>query len=254
MSWKLNLDLWETEAYNKNIEPIIRDISTKIDQLVGAPPVLGYKPIWLINDLYYGMRLYTPLHQDYYKMGLTVGHLTYGKVAYQFANMISLLYTDPRQVTWFSRSLAHLTSFWFLDYLAEKWIDDSPGPGYEDSYELFSALKNEKMKTAYQNIDIMLNLASNEWIKEEIELLCNNTGYNPPVIYDHIAMELIPLFEDEENWKIFKYLGMATRKPVEDINDLRCRPRAKPDFDKLYDIVPVELKSFVERIRNRLHI
>jgi len=254
MKWKLNLDLWETEDYNKNIEPIIREVSDKIDTLIDAEPVLGYKPIWVINDMYYGMRLYTPLSDDYYKIGLTVGHLTYGKVAYQFANIISTLYTDPRQITWFSQACAHMASFWFLDYFAEEWIDNPPSKEYDGVYEDFSELKSEKVRTAYKNIDIMLNLATNEWIREEVNQLNNNRAYAPPVIYDHIAMELLPLFQDRDNWKLLAYLGNATLKPIDDTSDMRTRPRAKPDFDRLYDVVPENLKELVNKIREKLGV
>ncbi len=254
MEWKLNLDLWETKEYNSNIEPVAREVSNVIDRLVGAKPVLGYKPIWVVNDIYYGMRLYTPINVEYYKMGLTVGHLTYGKVAYQFARLMSTLYTDPRQITWFSNAIAHMTSFWFLDYFAEKWIDKPPSKEYEGAYEAFSELKAEKVRTAFKNIDIMLNLATNEWIREEVKQLDNNKAYAPSVIFDHIALELLPLFNDEKNWKLLSYLGSATKKPIEDVNDLRTRPKAKPDFDKLEKIVPDDLKTLVEKIREKLGV
>jgi len=254
MKWKLNLDLWETKEYNNNIEPIVKGVSEKIDKLIGTKPVLGYKEIWVVNDLYYGMRLYTPLCDEYYKMGLTVGHLTYGKVAYQFANLISTLYTDPRQITWFSSALGHMASFWFLDYFAEEWIDNPPSKEYEGAYDAFSELKAEKVRTAFKNIDIMLNLATNEWIKEGVNQLNNNKGYAPPVIFDHIALELLPLFQEEKHWKLLSYLGSATKKPIKDLHDLRTRPRAKPDFDKLEDIVPADLKVLVDKIRTKLGV
>ncbi len=254
MEWKINLDLWESDEYNNNIEPVTSEVSIKIDKLVGVKPVLGYKPIWVVNDIYYGMRLYTPIIDEHYKMGLTVGHLTYGKVAYQFARLMSTLYTDPRQITWFSNALAHMTSFWFLDYFAEKWIDNPPSKEYEGAYETFSELKAEKVRTAFKNIDIMLNLASNEWIMEEVKQLDNNKGYAPSVIFDHIALELLPFFQEEHNWKLLSYLGASTKKPIKDVNDLRTRPRAKPDFDKLQEIVPGDLKDLVIKIRNKLGV
>jgi hypothetical protein len=254
MEWKINLDLWETEEYNKNIEPVTREVSNKLDTLIGSAPVLGYKPVWVVNDIYYGMRLYTPIIDEYYKMGLTVGHLTYGKVAYQFARLMSTLYTDPRQITWFSNAMAHMTSFWFLDYFAEKWIDNPPSKEYEGAYEAFSELKSEKVRTAFKNIDIMLNLATNEWIREEVKQLDNNKGYAPSVVFDHIALELLPFFQDEKNWKLLSYLGKATKKPIKDINDLRSRPKAKPDFDRLHEIVPGDLKEVVEKIRTKLGV
>jgi hypothetical protein len=254
MNWKLNLDLWDTEEYNNNIEPVIREVSNKIDELIGEKPVLAYKPLWIINDLYYGMRLYTPFNDDHYKMGLTVGHLTYGKVAYQFAHLISTVYTDPRQITWFSNAIAHMTSFWFLDHFAEEWLDNPPSAEYDGAYEAFSELKSEKVRTAFRNIDIMLNLATNEWIKEEVKQLENNKGYAPPVIFDHIALELLPLFKDASSWKLLSYLGKATKKPIEDPLDLRTRPRAKPDFDRLEEIVPADLKTLVIKIRDKLGV
>ena len=69
MNWKLKLDLWETVDYNNNLDPLISEIAGKIDTLVAKPPVLGYKPIWIVNDLYYGRRIYTPLQDDIYKFG-----------------------------------------------------------------------------------------------------------------------------------------------------------------------------------------
>lgn len=256
MNWKLKLDLWETDDYNSNLAPLVDEITSKIDSLIGKPPVLGYKPLWIINDPYYGMRIYTPLTDEHYKLGLTVGHLTYGLVAYQLANLISLLYTDPRQITWFSQSLAHMASFWFLDYMAKLWEDNSPGPQYEGQYKTFVQLKSDKIKTAYQNIDIMLNLATNEWIREEIQQLSNNSNsnYAPPVMFDHIGLELLPIFEEEENWKLLSYIGLATSKPIPDKKDTRARPRAKPDFELLHNLVPTSLKPTVERIVERLMI
>ena len=254
MNWKLDLDLWETAEYNKNIEPVVAEVAAVIDRNIGAPPVLGYKPLLIVNDLYYGMRLYTPLADDHYKLGMTVGHLTYGKVAYQFSNLISTLYTDPRQVTWFSTAIAHMTSFWFLDYFAEKWIDDYPSEEYRGAAETFAALKTEKIKTAYKNIDIMLNLATNEWIHEEVKQLDSNNRQAPPVVYDHIALELLPLFKDDASWELLVWLGKATSKPIEDVSDMRVRPKAKPDFDMLQEIVPEHLKPLVAKIGVRLGV
>lgn len=254
MNWKLKLDLWESEEYNKNIEPIIEQIGSKIDELVAAEPILGYKPLWIVNDIYYGMRIYTPLHEKKFKIGLTVGHLTYGKVAYQFSHLISHLYTDPRQVTWFSDAIAHMASFWFLDYFADEWIDNYPSKEYEGAYETFSELKTEKVKTAYKNIDIMLNLASNEWIQEEVKQLNSSKIYSPPFIYDHIGLELLPLFQDINSWKLLPYIGKATCKPILDNSDFRIRPRAKQDFNKLESIVPEDLKPLVRKIREKLSV
>ncbi|MEE4116834.1 MAG: hypothetical protein V2I37_11730 [Marinilabiliaceae bacterium] len=252
MKWKLNLDLWESKDYNENIKPVVRQVAAKFDKLVDAEPTLGYKPLWIVNDLYYGMRIYTPYTDEYYKLGLTVGHLTYGKVAYQFSHLMSIIYTDPRQITWFSNSLAHMASFWFLDYFAEKWLDNYPAPEYEGAYEAFSALKTEKIKTAYKNIDIMLNLATNEWLQEEVKQLNSNSAYAPPFIYDHIGLELLPLFRKSSSWKLFPYIGRATSKPIEDQSDMRLRPKAKPDFELLEEIVPEDLKELVQKIRSKL--
>lgn len=252
MNWKLKLDLWETDDYNRNLEPLINEIAAKIDLLVGKGPVLGYKELWIVNDIYYGMRIYTPLNEDHYKLGLTVGHLTYGKVAYQISNLLSVLYTDPRQITWFSQAVAHMTSFWFLDYMAELWVEKFPAPQYKGAYKAFSDLKTEKIKTAYQNIDIMLNLASNEWVKEEVQQLSHNSVYSMPIVFDHIALELLPLFEEDESWKLLGYIGEATSKPIKDKHDLRSRPRAKPDFDRLRAIVPADIKGLVDKIANKL--
>ena len=252
MKWKLNLDLWDSESYNNNVKPVLYEIVAKTGELIGGSPPCGYKPLWIVNDMYYGMRLYTPLNEKHYKLGLTVGHLTYGKVAYQFAHLISLLYTDPRQVTWFSTAIAHMASFWFLDHLAEKWIDDHPGPSYEGDYECFSELKAEKVKVAFKNVDIMLNLASNEWIRDEVKRLNKSKEYAPPVLFDLIGLELEPIFKNEESWQLLKYIGKGTRKPIMESNDLRSRPKAKPDFEKLHDIVPRHLKPIVESITNRI--
>jgi len=254
MNWKLKLDLWESEAYNNNIRPVITDIAQKMDAMIGLPPVLGRKQLWIINDPYYGMRIYTPFSDECYKLGLTVGHMTYGKIAYQFAHLLSTIYTDPRQTTWFSITLAHMASFWFLDWLAEKWLESYPSEKYKDSYLAFSNLKTEKVKTAYQNIDIMLNLASDEWVKEEVGILEHSNGPVPPVIYDQIAFELLPLFREEENWKLMSYVGKGTRSPIEDSADMRVRPRAKPDFGNLLDAVPDSLKPLVQRIKAKLYL
>ncbi len=253
MNWKIQLDLWDSEAYNSNIAPVVEELSAEFDRLVGVPPVLGYKPVKIVNDLYYGMRVYTPLAEDHYRVGLTVGHLTYGKVAYQFAHVLSNIYTDPRQVTWLANALSHMASFSFLDFFSEKWTDNYPAPEYKGEYEAFSSLKSEKIKTAYQNVDIMLNLATNEWIKEEITKIEQNMDNAPAVLFDLIGLELLPLFAEEYAWRILPYIGKGTKTPIDDPDDLRCRPRAKPDFDKLREVVPSDLKDLVDRIYNRLH-
>jgi hypothetical protein len=253
MKWTLRLEMWDNQVYNNNLKPVFTDIIDKFEKLIDKEPILGYKPLWIINDPYYGMRIYKPLSEEYYKIGLTVGHLTYGKVAYQFSHMLSILYTDPRQITWLATAIAHMASFKLLDHMAEYWVDNHPGEGYEGEYESFSSLKTEKIKTAFQNVDIMLNLASNEWIKEEVKKLDQGTEHTPPVLFDLIGMELEPLFKDENCWKILPYLGLGTRTPIDDIHDLRCRPRAKPDFDRLRDVVPADLKNLVDNIYERLH-
>jgi len=253
MNWKIKLELWDSEEYNNNIAPIIYELTAEFDRLVDSSPPLGYKPIRVINDLYYGMRVYTPLVEDRYKVGLTVGHLTYGKVAYQYSHVLSTIYTDPRQITWLANAMAHMASFKFLDYFAEKWIDDYPGSEYEGEYEAFSSLKSEKVKTAFQNVDIMLNLASSEWIKGEVKKLDQSMDYAPAVLFDLIGLELEPLFKEDYAWKIFTYIGKGTRTPINDPADLRCRPRAKPDFDNLRSAVPSDLKDLVDKIYQRLH-
>ncbi|MBS0011310.1 MAG: hypothetical protein KFF49_07860 [Bacteroidales bacterium] len=253
MNWEINLDLWDSESYNNNIAPVINELSAEFDRLVDAPPPLAYKPIRVVNDLYYGMRVYKPLADDHYKVGLTVGHLTYGKVAYQYAHVLSNIYTDPRQITWLANAMAHMASFRFLDYFSEKWIDDYPGPAYVGEYEAFSSLKSEKIKTAFENVDIMLNLASNEWIKEEVSKLDQSMDHAPAVLFDLIGLELQPLFREDYTWKLFSYLGKGTKTPLDDPRDLRCRPRAKPDFDNLRAAVPSDLKDLVDKIYHRLH-
>jgi hypothetical protein len=101
----------------------------------------------------------------------------------------------------------------------------------------------------------MLNLASSEWIREEVEQLSNNGEYAPPLVFDHVALELLPLFQEEDNsWQLLPWLGKATSKPVREKSDLRIRPRAKPDFELLREIVPADLKILVDKITTRLYI
>lgn len=254
MKWTFELELWERDEYNANIAPIIHAVAEKMDELIGFEPILGYKPVKILNDYFYGQRLYLPLNPEYYKIGLTVGHLTYGKVVYQFSHELCLLYSDPRSVTWLDRVISHMASFYFLDYLIGKWEDHYPNPEYKDASQIMRTLKNEKLRENYEAIDIMQNQVSRDWVYGRTHKIHKDKTAITPILLDFLGLEILPYFqEDPTNWRLVHYLNQAVHPPVNpDTSDLKTNNRARPDLQKLYEIVPSDLKDLVERIVKRI--
>jgi len=136
-AWEIKYAIWEKKEYNESIALVIDQIADEFSRQIPEGPPLGFKPVVLINALYYDHRIYWPLHHDYYKIGLDVAHFTFCKAAYQISHELTHIYCDPRIVNWFIEIICHVTSFYFLDFLSEKWENQPHDSVYYKNSDVF---------------------------------------------------------------------------------------------------------------------
>ena len=256
MNWEIHYNLWDNNEHNKTIALVIDQIALEFERLIPTGPPLGYKPIYLVNDMYYEKRLYLPLETDKYKIGLQTEFDTFEKATYQFAHELCHIYCDPRSISWLSEIICHVASFYFLDLFGEKWEINAPDKKYEGYYEHFRNLKKDKLREIVEKVDLVQNQVSNTWIKEEVRKIRRSKDYRNPVIYNIIALELVPQFkESTDPWALLPFIGQChISTPSEDVTDLSANRDVIPDFDKLYRIVPSHLKPVVNSWKDTIWI
>lgn len=256
MSWEIHYDLWENDEDNKTIALVIEQILREFERLVPTGPPLGYKPIYLVNDLYYDHRLYLPLEKDKYKIGLQTECDTFEKATFQFAHELCHIYCDPRAISWLSEIICHTISFYFLDLLGEQWEENPPDKKYDGYSEHFNNLKNIKLREIVEKVDLVQIQVSNEWVKKEVRKIHDSKDYGNPIIYNIIALELVPQFkESTDSWAILPFIGQChIPPPPEDTTDLTANKDVVPDFNKLYDVIPSHLKPVVNSWKDKIWI
>lgn len=256
MNWKINYQLWEKDEYNKTIALVINQIASEFENLIPTAPPLGYKPVFLVHDMYYDHRIYKPLEQDKYKIGLQTEFDTFEKATYQFAHELCHIYCDPRVISWFTEIICHISSFYFLDLIGKLWEENAPDKKYEGYFENFGSLRNKKLREVVEKVDLVQNQVSNEWIKEEVRKIRKSKEYRNPIIYNIIALELVSQFkESNDPWAVIPFIGEChTPPPPDDVKDLTSIDEAAPDFEKLYNIVPSHLKPVVNSWKDTIWI
>ncbi|MGC9471964.1 MAG: hypothetical protein ACP5D1_10510 [Bacteroidales bacterium] len=254
MAWEIHCRMYEKEESNRRVQYVLDAIAGEMEKLIPAGPPLGFKPITVIHDPYYMHRIYKPLEPDQYRMGITSGKDTFGKAAYDFAHELMHIYVDPRIINWLTEILSHTASFYFMDWLAGKWETDPPHPELEGKYELFTDRKNDMVREAYQKVDLYQNQVSGNWIREEIRRIASWKIRGNKILYDLIALEVLPIFqENPEAWQMVSYVGEATLPPPpSDPEDLTSEAKTQPDFYTFLQLLPENLKPFGEKLVHRL--
>lgn len=59
-AWEIKYNIWEKKEYNESIALVIDQVADEIARLIPDGPALGFKPVILVNTLYYDHRLYWP--------------------------------------------------------------------------------------------------------------------------------------------------------------------------------------------------
>lgn len=253
-AWEIKYTIWGKKEYNESIALVIDQIADEISMLIPGGPPLGFKPVILVNALYYDHRLYWPLNQEYYKIGLDVGHITFGKTTYQFTHELAHIYCDPRVVNWFIEIICHVASFYFLDFLSEKWENQPHDSDYYKNFDVFNNFKNEVLREAVDKVDLYQFQVSGDWLKKELRKIHNERTLGNRIIYNIISMEILPLFKEfKEGWQILPYIGSSSVPlPPENPENLTTNREVLPDFDKLYQIIPEHLKPFVKKLLEKI--
>ena len=254
MKWKIQCKIWENEDSNREISFVFNHVAALFTQMIPEEPPLGYKPIVLVNDLFYDHRIYWPINPEYYKIGLNTGPKNYGKAAYEFTHELTHIYCDPRIVNWLTETISHLVSFHVLDVLAKKWEESPPEKADPYSYDMLRCYKIDMMREAYHKIDLVQHQMSDNWIKKEIKNIHTHPDLGNHVIYNVFALELLPFFEQNpEGWEILPYIGKSsTPSPPENNTVLDMVVNSQPDPDMLPEIVPDNLKPIADEIISKL--
>ncbi len=254
MAWDIRCMMYDNEESNCRIKFVLDDIADEMERLVPAGPPTGYKPVTVIHDPYYMHRIYKPLDQDLYKIGITSGKETFGKAAYDFAHEMMHIYMDPRIINWFTEIMSHTASFYFLDLLAERWEAHPPKPELAGKYELFTDRKNDILREAYMKVDMYQNQTSGNWIREEIKRIAAWKVKGSKILYDLIALEIVPIFADNPiAWQMVSYIGESTLPPPPaDPRDLTSESKTQPDFYTFLNILPEHLKPFGEAVVGKI--
>ena len=254
MNWKLSFKFWEDAKKNEMLGIAIAQVAEEFEKRIPAGPALGYKEIEVTNDLYYDHRIYWPVSDDKYKMGLVVQHETYAKAVNQFAHELGHIYCDPRVINWFTETISHMSSLYFLEYFSRKWSCGAPDNRLEKFACSFQYLKNDLIKEAFEKIDLVQHQVSGNWLKRELRKIQNKMAVGNRVIYNLAALEILPVFQEKEiAWQLLPYIGKAAiPEPVEDASEMKESKRTIPDFKKLRELVPAELKEPLDFIIKKL--
>ena len=255
MEWTINYKLMDDPNANDKASIVVTDIVNEFERLIPDGPPLGYKPINLINDNVAGPTLYWPLGKDYYKVGLNISDVFYNQIAFQFTQEFTRIYCDPRINNWFIELIDHVASLYMLNFLGAKWEVAPPHPDVQDYHENFTNYRSNLLGTAFSKIDIVKYQISNEWVKHQVKKLINREKYNRGKLLI-IAYEILGLFtESDENWKLLPYIGRCSAPaPPEDLKNLVTNRNTTPDFEKLLDEVPEEIKTFTQKLVNKIGV
>jgi len=255
MKWIINYKLMDDKNSNEKASIVINDIVNEFERLIPQDPPLGYKPVQLINDKTAGPTLYWPLGKDYYEIGLNISDIFYNQVAFQFTQEFSRIYCDPRTNNWFIELICHVAALYILDFLGAKWEIDPPIDELGEYHENFTNYRSNLLGAAFSRVDMVKYQISNEWVEYQVQKLINKEYTNRGKLLI-MAYEILQLFNEyEENWQILPYIGKCSEPaPPEDTTNLDTNRNAQPDFQQLLEEVPENLKSFVEKLTDKLGV
>jgi hypothetical protein len=255
MKWKINYELMQDKNANDKASIVINDILNEFERLIPEGPPLGYKPITIINDKEAGPTLYWPLGKDYYQVGLNVSDVFYNQITFQFTQELTRIYCDPRIDNWFIELVDHAAALYMLNFMGAKWEVAPPHPDVQEYHENFTNYRSNLLGAAFSKIDMVKYQISNDWVKDQVKKMMNREKYNRGKLL-LIAYEILDLFtEKDENWKILPYLGKCSKPaPPDDPKNLVTNRNAEPDFEKLLDVVPKNIKPFVQKLVNKFGV
>jgi len=242
------------DEFNESFSIVFNQIAEEFTRMIPEGPPLGYKPIVLVNDLLFEHRVYWPFNQDHYTIGLHIVEKNYGEAAYQFTHELTHLYCDPRITNWVIKTVAHTASLYILDVLTDMWEENLPDGIEEDIREVFRDYKVGLMREAVHKIDLRQHQLSNKWIKKEVKKIHENPKSGNRIIYNVIAMEILPIFtEDPALWGIIPHLCKSSFScQPEDLEDLNSIKEVIFDFSKLSELCPAHLEPSIDKIVNQI--
>lgn len=251
--WNIKCNVFESDEKNNKLMIVINDIVEEFDRLIPTGPPLGFKTLELVNDEISGPTFYWPLGRDFYKIALNISDLNYNQIAFQFTQELCRIYCDPRMRSWFIQMLCHISALYSLDYLGHKWEDNPPNDELKEYWYNFDSYKSNLLGAAFSKVDIVKYQVANEWVQYQVNKLRRKDKINRGKLLI-IAYELLPMFKEyDESWQILTHVGRCSvPPPPEDPNDIVADRDTEPDFEKLMNELPDELKVFANRFYDKI--
>jgi hypothetical protein len=251
--WNIKSNVFATDEENSKLMMVINDIVEEFDRLIPSGPPLGFKTLELVNDEISGPTFYWPLGRDFYKIALNVSDLNYNQIAFQFSQQLCRIYCDPRMRSWFIQLLSHVVALYSLDMLGDKWEINPPNNELNDYWYNFDSYKSNLLGAAFSKVDIVKYQVANEWVKYQVNKLKQNDKVNRGKLLI-IAYELLPLFKEHpESWQILPFVGKNSNPPPpSDPSEIVADRDTEPDFGKLMEGLPENLKTFAYKFFDKI--
>jgi len=251
--WEIKSNVFEDDKHNEKLMIVINDIVEEFDRLIPTGPPLGFKTLELVNDEISGPTFYWPLGRDFYKIALNVSDLNYNQIAFQFTQELCRIYCDPRMRSWFIQLLSHLSALYALDFLGQKWEKSPPNEELNDYWYNFDSYKSNLLGAAFSKVDIVKYQVANEWVQYQVNKLRRKDKVNHGKLLI-IAYELLPMFKEyPESWQMLPFVGKySVPPPPTDPNDIVMDRDTEPDFEKLMNVSPENLKDFLNKFYDKI--
>ncbi|NOQ25931.1 MAG: hypothetical protein GQ564_11265 [Bacteroidales bacterium] len=251
--WDIKSNVFATKEENIKLMMVINDIVEEFDRLIPSGPPLGFKTLELVNDEISGPTFYWPLGRDFYKIALNVSDLNYNQIAFQFSQELCRIYCDPRMRSWFIQLLCHIVALYSLDMLGKKWEKTPPNNDLIDYWYNFDSYKSNLLGAAFSKVDMVKYQVDNEWVQNQVNKLRQKNKLNRGKLLI-IAYELLPMFKEHpESWQILPLVGKNSNPPPPSNPDEIVTNRdTEPDFEKLMEELPENLKSFSNKFYDKI--
>lgn len=251
--WKIENNVFDSNEKNEKLMIVINDIVEEFDRLIPTGPPLGFKRLELINDEVVGPTFYWPRGQDFYKIALNISDVNYNQTAFQFSQGLCRIYCDPRMRSWFIQLVSHLCGLYALDFLAHKWDKSPPNDDLKEYWYNFDSYKSNLLGAAFSKVDIVKYQVANEWVQYQVNKLRQKDKINRGKLLI-IAYELLPMFKEHpESWQILPFVGKCSvPPPPEDPREIVIDRDTEPDFNKLMDQIPDEMKEFTKKFYDKI--
>jgi len=250
--WNIKCNVFDNDQ-NEKMMIVINDIVEEFDRLIPTGPPLDFQTIELVNDEISGPTFYWPRGRDFYKIALNVSDVNYNQIAFQFAQELTRIYCDPRMRSWFIQLISHICALYSLDFLAHKWENNPPNKELKDYWYNFDSYKSNLLGAAFSKVDIVKYQVANEWVQYQVNKLRRKDKINRGKLLI-IAYELLPMFKEyPESWQIIPYIGKcSTPPPPTDPKEIVADRDTEPDFEKLMNEIPEQLKPFANKFYDKI--